>query len=150
VKRRSVVFTPEAQDDLIQLYDWIAHRAGSAIALGYVERVEAFCLGLDVASERGTLRSDVRPGLRVTGFERRSTIAFTVSDDEVTILRYYGANATAGWPPCLFVSHFRRMSKDFHELAVNPGSELNLNGVAASVGAAGPRRGIRLGEPVVR
>jgi toxin ParE1/3/4 len=89
VKRRSVVFAPEAQDDLIRLYDWIACRAGSAIS--YLDRVEGFCLGFDLASERGTLRNDIRPGLRVTGFDRRLTIAFTVTDQGVTNLRvFYG------------------------------------------------------------
>ncbi len=39
------------------------------------------------ASERGMRRDDIRQGLRITGFERRLTVAFTVDDDRVTILR---------------------------------------------------------------
>jgi plasmid stabilization system protein ParE len=34
-------------------------------------------------------RDDIRPGLRVVGFERRATIAFRVEDDRVTILRIF-------------------------------------------------------------
>jgi toxin ParE1/3/4 len=37
-------------------------------------------------SLRGTLREDVRPGLRTIGFRRRATIAFAVEGDTVTIL----------------------------------------------------------------
>jgi toxin ParE1/3/4 len=32
-------------------------------------------------------RDDVRPGLRVVGFERRVTVAFQVAGDNLTILR---------------------------------------------------------------
>jgi toxin ParE1/3/4 len=94
VKRRDVVFSPEARDDLLNLYDWIAARAGPAIAMAYVERIEAFCLALDLASERGFLREDIRPGLRIAGFERRLTVAFNVDEGSVTILRllYGGQN----------------------------------------------------------
>ena len=47
--------------------------------------------GFDVASERGTARNDVREGLRITGFKRRVTIAFNVTESQVVILRlFYG------------------------------------------------------------
>jgi len=46
---------------------------------------------LDVASERGSLRDDIRPYLRVIGFERSASIAFMVADTCVVILRvFYG------------------------------------------------------------
>ena len=61
------------------------------MALRYLERVEAFCQGLSLGSERGHLRSDSPPGLRITGFERRLSIAFTVDDEKVTILRVFTA-----------------------------------------------------------
>lgn len=59
--------------------------------MGYIERVEAFCRRLSVGSELGQLRSDARPGLRTTGFERRLTIAFTVDEETVTVLRVFTA-----------------------------------------------------------
>lgn len=89
IRRRTVVLSPEAIDHLGAIYDWIAAQASPQIALGYIERLETYIRGFDVASERGTLRSDIRPGLRTTGFERRVTIAFTVTDDEVIILGLY-------------------------------------------------------------
>jgi len=91
LKRRSVTFTPQARRELLAIGDWIAERAGTDVALGYIERLEAYCSGLEFAAERGQRRDDLRPGLRVIGFERRVAIAFDVSDDEVIILRlYYG------------------------------------------------------------
>jgi toxin ParE1/3/4 len=59
--------------------------------MGYLKRVEAFCQRLSLGSERGHLRSDIRPGLRITGFERRLTIAFTVEEETVTVLRVFTA-----------------------------------------------------------
>ena len=43
------------------------------------------------AAERGHRRDDIRPGLRIIGFERRVTIAFMVQDQRATFLRiFYG------------------------------------------------------------
>lgn len=89
MKRREVVFAPEAREDLIAIYDWIADAADANIAMAYVERLEAWCLDFDLASERGSLRDEIRPGLRVVGFERRVTVAFMVDDDRATILRFF-------------------------------------------------------------
>ena len=94
MRQRVVVFSPEARHDLLNLYDWITARAGAAVAISYIERIEAFCLGFDLASERGQLRGDIRPGLRIIGFERRITIAFSVDAERVTILRlFYGGQS---------------------------------------------------------
>ncbi|MEL6464963.1 MAG: type II toxin-antitoxin system RelE/ParE family toxin [Pseudomonadota bacterium] len=91
MKTRTVVFAPEAQEDLIGLYDWIAEAAHPNTALNYIERLEDYCRGFSVASERGHKRDDIRKGLRIVGFERRVTIAFAVTDAEVIILRlFYG------------------------------------------------------------
>jgi toxin ParE1/3/4 len=35
--------------------------------------------------ERGTRRDDLSPGLRIVGYRRRATIAFTVESDAVII-----------------------------------------------------------------
>ena len=41
--------------------------------------------------ERGRQRDDLRPGLRIVGFERRVSIAFHVSPDTLVIDRiFYG------------------------------------------------------------
>lgn len=82
-----VEFSPEALTDLLDLYDYIAVHDGAARALGYVDRIDGFCRSLSTFPERGKRRDDLRPGLRVVGFERRVAIAFNVADNVVTILR---------------------------------------------------------------
>jgi plasmid stabilization system protein ParE len=91
VRARIVDVAPEALDDLRILYDRIAESADPDTALGYLERLEAFCQGMSHAAERGHRRDDIRPGLLIIGFERRITIAFSVSDTRVSILRVFYA-----------------------------------------------------------
>ncbi len=91
MRERRVLLAPEAATDLEALYDWVARRASPEVALRYLERVEAFLRGLSVGSERGHVREDLRPGLRIVGFERRLTIAFVTDDETVTVLRVFSA-----------------------------------------------------------
>jgi toxin ParE1/3/4 len=91
MRQRAVIFSDQANIDLRDIYNWLADQAGPFVALAYVERISAFIHRLDLASERGTRRNDLMPGLRIIGFERRVTIAFTVDQNAVTILRvFYG------------------------------------------------------------
>lgn len=86
-----VVFSPEAESDLLELYLYIAERTGNARALAYIERLERYCKGFEEFPERGTSRDDLFPGLRVVGFERRVSIAFHVNADTVIFDRFlYG------------------------------------------------------------
>jgi plasmid stabilization system protein ParE len=41
----TVIFSAPAEADLFAIYDYIAVRAGGAIALRFVETIEAYCLG---------------------------------------------------------------------------------------------------------
>lgn len=91
MREREVFLSPEARNDLRALYEWIAEAAGTATAMAYIERVESYCLGFATASERGQRHDGIREGLRIVGFERRITIAFTVDDDRVTILHVFYA-----------------------------------------------------------
>lgn len=91
MKERRVLFSPEAEADLKAIYDLIADAAAPSLAIGYLERLETYCAGMALASERGHRRDDVRQGLRIVGFERRITIAFIVSAEAVTILRVFYA-----------------------------------------------------------
>ena len=99
MKRRDVFIDPVAQQDLIHIYEVIAEMAGPATGAAYVEKLMDHCLTFDLASERGARRDNIRPGLRIIGYRRRVTIAFTVSDTQVVILRvFYGG---VDWEPRL-------------------------------------------------
>ncbi len=94
---REVVFAPEALGDLRELYDFIVLDAGTSRAQSYTDRIIAHCLGLVTFPERGTRGDDLRPGLRITTWRRRVTIAFHITDTNVAIDRilYGGHDVTA-------------------------------------------------------
>ena len=58
-----VVFSPEAQDQLVDLYRYIASAASPAVAVRYTDAIVAYCESLNLFPARGTRRDDVRPGL---------------------------------------------------------------------------------------
>lgn len=95
-----VVFSPEAQNDLFDLFDYITEQSSGERALAYLNRIEDVCLSLKTFPERGTRKDEVRPGLRIIGFERRVTIAFHVQSDRITILRilYGGRDFSRAFP----------------------------------------------------
>lgn len=83
-----VVFSPEAEAQLSSLYDYIAAVASASIAAQYTEAVISHCEALQTFPQIGTMRNDVRPGLRITHHKRRTVIAFTVDleAEQVSIL----------------------------------------------------------------
>jgi toxin ParE1/3/4 len=86
-----VVFSPEAQTQLVEIYRYIADAASPTIAANFTEAIVACCEGFSQFPHRGTQRDDIRPDLRVTGFRRRASIAFAITGDVVTILGvFYG------------------------------------------------------------
>lgn len=42
----------------------------------------SYCEGLRTIPHRGTMRDDVRPGLRITNYKKRAVIAFDVEADQ--------------------------------------------------------------------
>jgi len=89
MRKHRIVFRPQAEADLLELYDYVADEAGHTVAGAYIDRIEAVCLALETFPERGTRRDHVRPGLRAMGFERRATIVFQVRKSDVAIVRIF-------------------------------------------------------------
>jgi toxin ParE1/3/4 len=86
-----IVFSPEADAQLVGIYRYIACEASPAIAERFTGAIVDHCEGFDTFPHRGTQRDDLRPGLRTVGFRHRVTIAFTVEYDAVTIIGvFYG------------------------------------------------------------
>lgn len=82
-----VRYAPEAQEQLAKLETYLSNASGSPItASRYVDSIVAYCEGLDIFPQRGMQRDDIWPNLRLVGFRRRTTIAFTVDTEAVTIL----------------------------------------------------------------
>ena len=70
----------DALDQLAGIEDYIAELADPRTAASYAGQILATCHNLATFPHRGRARDDIRPGLRITGFRRRVTIAFTVDD----------------------------------------------------------------------
>ena len=86
-----VVFSPEALEQLAELYRYIAEAASPDVAAHYTEAIVSYCESLCRFPLRGTQRDDVRPGLRITNYKKRTVIAFDVDADRVSIIGiFYG------------------------------------------------------------
>ena len=85
MKEYSVIFSPRAEQQLGDLYTYIADRGGEERAERFTNGIVTFCQNLSTFPERGTRRDDLRPGLRIIGYARRVTVAFSVGDDRVMI-----------------------------------------------------------------
>lgn len=87
----TIVFTPEAEAQLVELYDYIAAEASPNIAARFTDGIVSYCESLSTFPNRGNRREDIRPGLRVTSYRRRVAIAFQVDGDQVNIIGvFYG------------------------------------------------------------
>jgi plasmid stabilization system protein ParE len=86
-----VAFSTEAQSQLQELEAYLAERFYPANAERYIERLTDACRALALAPLQGTIRDDLAPGIRTTGFERRVTLYFKVVEERVLILGiFYG------------------------------------------------------------
>lgn len=92
MKVHHVVFTPEARDQLVAIYQYIAKAASAPeIAARYTEAIVAHCERLSIFPMRGSLRNDIRPGLRLTHYRKRTVIVYSVDERQVSIIGvYYG------------------------------------------------------------
>jgi len=91
VKTYKVVFSPEARAQLVDLYRHIAAAASPEVAARYTDAIVTHCEALSTFPMRGTMRDDIRPGLRITNYRKRAVIAFSVLDDMVAIIGvFYG------------------------------------------------------------
>ena len=82
-----MVFSPEASDQLAEIYGYIARASGIPdVATRYTESIVTFCEGLSAFPLRGRKRDDVRSGLRVTFFKRRVVVAYMVEHNIISII----------------------------------------------------------------
>ena len=93
----TVVFTPEAETQLLELYGYIAAEASPEIAARFTDGIVTYCESLNTFPARGNRRDDIRPGLRITSYRKRVAIAFNVDDERVNIIGvFYGGQDYEG------------------------------------------------------
>lgn len=89
--RYSVIFSPEADAHLANIYRHIARNSSPAIAKRFTDAIVDHCEAFNTFPQRGAKRDDLRVGLRIVGFRRRIAVAFTVAEATVTIIGvFYG------------------------------------------------------------
>lgn len=81
----SVEFAPEAADQLEALEDYIAGQGSPETASAYVEAIMAYSENLQSFPHRGTMRDDIRAGLRITNYKGSAVIAFAVKRETVRL-----------------------------------------------------------------
>lgn len=88
MKHYTVRLSPEAETDLVHIHGYVERRSASTVTADrYIERIDGFLSSFEVFPERGTVRDEIRPGLRIVGFERNVSMAFIVEEYDVVILR---------------------------------------------------------------
>lgn len=89
--RVRVAYSERATTQLEALYAYIAIDLGPNRADTFVGSIVDYCDSFETFPRRGRQRDDILPGLRLIGFRRRVTIAFTVDTEVVMILGvFYG------------------------------------------------------------
>ena len=85
---------PDVFSDYLAIAEHIERWTGDrAMADRTVDAIRDFIKSLSTVPHRGTKRDDLRPGLRIVPFKKRTTIAIEIDDNAevVTILRvFYG------------------------------------------------------------
>jgi toxin ParE1/3/4 len=82
---RRVRYSARASRQLADLYSYLLEIAGEQRADSYVGKIVVYCDGFGLFPQRGTARDDIEPGLRIVGYRRRVSVAFTIEPDAVTI-----------------------------------------------------------------
>lgn len=84
-----ISFSEAAEQDVVDLLDYLVPRAGERVARAYVDAIIDYCADFEAFPERGLRRDDISPGLRIVGYHRKATIAFRITGRTVAILRIY-------------------------------------------------------------
>ena len=92
MRTKRLVFRPEAENDLVDLYRYIAQASGSIeTAFRFTERLRAACFNPEDFSERGAPRNDTKEGLRILTHERKTVAVYFVKGDQVIINNIFHA-----------------------------------------------------------
>lgn len=80
-------YTPEAEQQLQDLDDWITEAASAGIARRFVSAIMDHIDGILLFPLAGRARDDVRPGMRTTTFKKKTLVAYALdeSSDEIMI-----------------------------------------------------------------
>jgi toxin ParE1/3/4 len=81
-------YTPEAQQQLNELDEWITEAASTEIARRFVSAILDHIDGILVFPLAGRARDDVRPGMRTSTFKKRTLVAYEVDESSGELVVY--------------------------------------------------------------
>lgn len=90
----SVVFTPKAERQLLDLRRYLRSQSSVVAAMHYIDALISYCESLDEFPYRDTSRDDLLPGLRIAHFRGRTVIAFSISKAVSRFLAIFTAAVT--------------------------------------------------------
>jgi plasmid stabilization system protein ParE len=101
-------FHPLVARDLDAITQWILDHAGPDFARRKLAEIEAAISTLKDTPHKGSLRTEIAPGLRAIPAGRKAVIAFVVDDDAAEVLIYA---VTYGDADCAMRSSRRRKER---------------------------------------
>ena len=90
-------FHPAVADDLASIVELIADFAGPQAAERRLSEIEAVISSLADTPLKGSVRSEIAPGLRAIPAGRKAVIAFTVNEAEREVLVHVIGYAGSDW-----------------------------------------------------
>ena len=94
MKNYEVYLTPDAIQDLTDIYEYITEKSGlPQVAWAYIEKLRQKCHDLKTIPLIGQQRDDLRKNLRIVAIDKNAIAAFEVNENKqsVTILNiFYG------------------------------------------------------------
>ena len=92
MKRWRIVFRPEAETDLLEIYQYIVQASSNIkVAFEFTERLRSACFKLEYFPERGAKRDEIMRDLRILTHERKTVIAYFIIDGIVIISNIFHA-----------------------------------------------------------
>jgi toxin ParE1/3/4 len=117
----SVVFTPEAEEQLVELYRYIANDASPAVAEQFTSAIVEFCVRLVNFPHRSARRDDIRPGLFVTQYRSRVVIAYSVDNNEIVVIGvFYGVETSNHSWAASMTNHSLALGADLRDVVMGP------------------------------
>lgn len=85
MKEYAVVFSPEAEEQLAELYKYVAAAASPHAAERYISAIIDYCVTIGRLPHQGTRRDDINPGLCITNFKGNAVIVFGVNENDLVV-----------------------------------------------------------------
>ncbi|TXI37222.1 MAG: type II toxin-antitoxin system RelE/ParE family toxin [Nitrosomonas sp.] len=87
MKSYEVYLTPDAIQDLTDIYEYITEKSGlPEIAWAYIEKLRQKCRDLKTTPLIGQQRNDLRKNLRIIAIDKNAIAAFEVNEDKQIVI----------------------------------------------------------------